>query len=121
MRMSGGGGSRDLGSIKGSVPPRNGLFSLKIPIEISDGTCSKKMPETSPYMNGFQNGHTPPEFPNGEAFLFTSESVGEGHPGKYIYFFNEARPRRLLYMVKLGQTEFVNKTSCLRATDRPRV
>ncbi|XP_014281107.1 S-adenosylmethionine synthase isoform X2 [Halyomorpha halys] len=40
------------------------------------------MPETSPYMNGFQNGHTPPEFPNGEVFLFTSESVGEGHPDK---------------------------------------
>lgn len=38
------------------------------------------------YTNGFANGHghggLPPESPDGEMFLFTSESVGEGHPDK---------------------------------------
>lgn len=28
-----------------------------------------------------------PELPEGETFLFTSESVGEGHPGKQLYNF----------------------------------
>jgi S-adenosylmethionine synthetase len=46
------------------------------------------MPEETKYAytNGFANGHAngglPPESPDGEMFLFTSESVGEGHPGK---------------------------------------
>jgi hypothetical protein len=43
-----------------------------------------EMPETSSlYINGFSssNGHMAPELPEGETFLFTSESVGEGHPG----------------------------------------
>ncbi|XP_039277153.1 S-adenosylmethionine synthase isoform X2 [Nilaparvata lugens] len=40
------------------------------------------MPETSHIMNGFSNGHMEPETPEGESFLFTSESVGEGHPDK---------------------------------------
>ncbi|KAJ9587533.1 hypothetical protein L9F63_028214, partial [Diploptera punctata] len=41
------------------------------------------MPETSsPYINGFQqNGHMEPELLE-DTFLFTSESVGEGHPDK---------------------------------------
>ncbi|XP_018910507.2 S-adenosylmethionine synthase isoform X1 [Bemisia tabaci] len=40
------------------------------------------MPETS-LVNGYQgNGHMEPEIPDGENFLFTSESVGEGHPDK---------------------------------------
>lgn len=46
------------------------------------------MPEETKYAytNGFANGHgnngLPPESPDGEMFLFTSESVGEGHPGE---------------------------------------
>jgi len=41
------------------------------------------MPETSsPYINGYQqNGHMEPELLE-DTFLFTSESVGEGHPGE---------------------------------------
>ncbi|KAK7873896.1 hypothetical protein R5R35_005750 [Gryllus longicercus] len=41
------------------------------------------MPETSaPYINGFhENGHMEPELTE-DTFLFTSESVGEGHPDK---------------------------------------
>ncbi|XP_054268445.1 S-adenosylmethionine synthase isoform X2 [Macrosteles quadrilineatus] len=40
------------------------------------------MPESShKYINGFQNGHME-ETPDEETFLFTSESVGEGHPDK---------------------------------------
>uniref|UniRef100_A0A0A9VPX0 S-adenosylmethionine synthase n=1 Tax=Lygus hesperus TaxID=30085 RepID=A0A0A9VPX0_LYGHE len=40
------------------------------------------MPETA-YVNGFANGHhSGPELPENEQFLFTSESVGEGHPDK---------------------------------------
>lgn len=39
--------------------------------------------------NGFEvkyaNGDVPSDIPNGETFLFTSESVGEGHPGKIKY------------------------------------
>ena len=42
---------------------------------------TKKMPETSHHMNGFANGHTAPELQQDTTFLFTSESVGEGHPG----------------------------------------
>ncbi|XP_071439978.1 S-adenosylmethionine synthase isoform X2 [Hetaerina americana] len=41
------------------------------------------MPETSLYINGFgHNGHMESEVVEGETFLFTSESVGEGHPDK---------------------------------------
>jgi hypothetical protein len=42
-----------------------------------------RMPETSsPYINRFhQNGHMEPELVE-DTFLFTSESVGEGHPGE---------------------------------------
>ncbi|EFN76148.1 S-adenosylmethionine synthetase [Harpegnathos saltator] len=40
------------------------------------------MPETAHHMNGYANGHTPPELQQGTTFLFTSESVGEGHPDK---------------------------------------
>lgn len=38
------------------------------------------MPETK-QTNGHSNGHTY-EMENESSFLFTSESVGEGHPGK---------------------------------------
>lgn len=47
-----------------------------------------KMPETtSPlYINGFQNGYTECETNDEtDTFLFTSESVGEGHPGEFIH------------------------------------
>lgn len=37
------------------------------------------MPNSQP--NGYTNGHMF-EMDNGSTFLFTSESVGEGHPGK---------------------------------------
>ncbi|XP_014262238.1 S-adenosylmethionine synthase [Cimex lectularius] len=40
------------------------------------------MPENKTYLNGYTNGHMAAEFPDGECFLFTSESVGEGHPDK---------------------------------------
>ena len=35
------------------------------------------------------NGSSRPtlEMNDGETFLFTSESVGEGHPGNYIFFY----------------------------------
>lgn len=32
--------------------------------------------------NGYSNGHMPYDMEDGSNFLFTSESVGEGHPGK---------------------------------------
>lgn len=40
------------------------------------------MPETT-MMNGYTNGHSGYEMEDGSEFLFTSESVGEGHPGVY--------------------------------------
>ena len=43
------------------------------------------MPETS-LINGNTNGHNNMyELEDGSNFLFTSESVGEGHPGSYIF------------------------------------
>lgn len=39
------------------------------------------MPETA-HLNGFSNGHMEAEGLDNEVFLFTSESVGEGHPGR---------------------------------------
>lgn len=41
------------------------------------------MPETAHHMNGYANGHAPSELQQNTSFLFTSESVGEGHPGKF--------------------------------------
>lgn len=40
------------------------------------------MPQTT---NGYTNGHKKDnlEMEDGGSFLFSSESVGEGHPGKY--------------------------------------
>ncbi|KAK9874667.1 hypothetical protein WA026_005489 [Henosepilachna vigintioctopunctata] len=38
------------------------------------------MPET--LLNGYTNGHMPYDMEDGSTFLFTSESVGEGHPDK---------------------------------------
>lgn len=40
-------------------------------------------------MNGYSNGHNGYEMEDNASFLFTSESVGEGHPGerrKKIHF-----------------------------------
>lgn len=42
------------------------------------------MPETS-YTNGYVNGHVHYDMEDGSNFLFTSESVGEGHPGECIF------------------------------------
>lgn len=62
----------------------SGLFST-----VSYGTstayyqCSLqrfRMPDT--ITNGYTNGHMPYDMEDGSVFLFTSESVGEGHPGK---------------------------------------
>ncbi|KAJ8960635.1 hypothetical protein NQ318_013927 [Aromia moschata] len=39
------------------------------------------MPETT-LTNGYSNGHSGYEMEDGSEFLFTSESVGEGHPDK---------------------------------------
>lgn len=47
-----------------------------------------KMPENSFRMNGHCNGtkgFMENEIEDGCSFLFTSESVGEGHPGKYLF------------------------------------
>lgn len=52
----------------------------------------RKMPETAHHMNGYANGHAPPELQQDTTFLFTSESVGEGHPGE-----TQAKPRALPY------------------------
>lgn len=41
------------------------------------------MPQTSK-VNGYSNGHNGHyDMEDGCSFLFTSESVGEGHPGNY--------------------------------------
>lgn len=56
----------------------------KKPKSISTITKRKKMPETAHHMNGYANGHTPPELQQEGSFLFTSESVGEGHPGRNL-------------------------------------
>lgn len=42
------------------------------------------MPETT-LTNGYTNGHhSGYEMEDGNEFLFTSESVGEGHPGESV-------------------------------------
>lgn len=41
--------------------------------------------QTTPHTNGYTNGHSTNGFYDMEdqqVFLFTSESVGEGHPGE---------------------------------------
>jgi len=48
--------------------------------------------------NGYKNGHSATHYDmeDGAAFLFTSESVGEGHPGKIytkIFYFNRLNLR----------------------------
>jgi hypothetical protein len=60
-----------------------GLFSTVASDAVTELGLRFRMPETSlPYINGYQqNGHMEPEL-LGDTFLFTSESVGEGHPGE---------------------------------------
>lgn len=41
-----------------------------------------KMPQSSSHTNGYSNGHGKYDMEDGQNFLFTSESVGEGHPGE---------------------------------------
>jgi len=40
------------------------------------------MPQSSAHTNGYTNGHGKYDMEDGQNFLFTSESVGEGHPDK---------------------------------------
>lgn len=40
------------------------------------------MPQSSSHTNGYSNGHGKYDMEDGQNFLFTSESVGEGHPDK---------------------------------------
>lgn len=72
-------------------PERRSLFHscVKECWEVCD-QCSKvfRMPQ-SMHVNGYANGHSGSfDMEDGSVFLFTSESVGEGHPGlwniKYI-------------------------------------
>jgi hypothetical protein len=44
------------------------------------------MPETNGYSNGASH-HNGYEMENGQSFLFTSESVGEGHPGEHFFLY----------------------------------
>lgn len=47
------------------------------------------MPQQSAHTNGYSNGHNGKyDMEDGQTFLFTSESVGEGHPGKYRVLIN---------------------------------
>lgn len=41
------------------------------------------MPQTNGFAASNSNGHSGYEMEDGCSFLFTSESVGEGHPGKH--------------------------------------
>jgi len=69
--------------INRAAAPEQGLFSTVASDAVTELGQRFRMPETSsPYINGFQqNGHMEPELVE-DTFLFTSESVGEGHPGK---------------------------------------
>lgn len=54
---------------------------------------SGTMPQSTTRVNGYSNGHSGIyEMEDQQSFLFTSESVGEGHPGMY-----EPSPNRLLF------------------------
>jgi len=74
--------------INTAAVPEQGLFSTVASDAVTELGQRFRMPETSsPYINGFQqNGHMEPELVE-DTFLFTSESVGEGHPGE-LYNFN---------------------------------
>lgn len=48
----------------------------------------RKMPQQTTHTNGYSNGHNSKyDMEDGQSFLFTSESVGEGHPGKYLTYY----------------------------------
>lgn len=75
--------------IKRVTPPVVGLFSTVTKngnkcsvLSIVRTTLGFRMPETT-LTNGHANanGHSGYEMADGAEFLFTSESVGEGHPG----------------------------------------
>ncbi|KAK7873898.1 hypothetical protein R5R35_005750 [Gryllus longicercus] len=77
-------GSRDTPEvINTAAEPGRDLFSIVATDAVSELGHRFRMPETSaPYINGFhENGHMEPELTE-DTFLFTSESVGEGHPDK---------------------------------------
>jgi hypothetical protein len=78
------GESRDRAEVINiSAGLQQGLFSIAAVDAVTEFGRRFRMPETSsPYINGFQqNGHMEPELLE-DTFLFTSESVGEGHPGE---------------------------------------
>jgi S-adenosylmethionine synthetase len=78
------GESRDRTELINTVAAHGqGLFSTVASDAVTELGQRFRMPETSsPYINGFQqNGHMEPELVE-DTFLFTSESVGEGHPGE---------------------------------------
>jgi hypothetical protein len=69
--------------INTAAVPEQDLFSTVASDAVTELGRRFRMPETSsPYINGFQqNGHMDSELVE-DTFLFTSESVGEGHPGE---------------------------------------
>jgi len=48
------------------------------------------MPQSSAHTNGYTNGHGKYDMEDGQNFLFTSESVGEGHPDKMCEQISDA-------------------------------
>lgn len=66
-------------------------------LSVSARNTRFRMPETT-LTNGYSNGHhTGYEMEDGNEFLFTSESVGEGHPGRSIWL-RRINKRRLLIL-----------------------
>lgn len=47
------------------------------------------MPQTltNGHSNGCNGNGTQYDMEDGQSFLFTSESVGEGHPGKFLFCY----------------------------------
>lgn len=62
-----------------------------------------KMPMTNGHTNGHSNGNTTYEMANGQSFLFTSESVGEGHPGEFSSLRLLRRPSRVWRSALIAQ------------------
>lgn len=85
--------SRDLTEvINRASAHKDFLFSSVASVKNRRPVCCEKfsaMPESAhPYINGYQNGHMESENVDEGTFLFTSESVGEGHPGNFNYYNN---------------------------------
>lgn len=75
---------------------------------VGDTNRRTKMPETSHHMNGYANGHAPAaELQQDTTFLFTSESVGEGHPGKSLLPFFPSRSYMIFWNCYYPLSSFV--------------